>query len=579
MSEEANERRALTARWFVVVLVSLIATPFLVLGLGAPLDDPGEGQNAEIARELFERGNPFALTLNGVAYVDKPPLVFALQALAFRVGGVSETSARTVSAIAGLLAVAGTAWLGARLLSPLGGVIAGAALLTSPWFVVYARYVRPDALFVAAIAWGFALVLAGLDARRRALVGAGLIAFGIAGLAKDVAGTLAPPAAIALACALNGRARDFVRSVPWPAAAAALVLATAWWLGTELRTPGALWYTIVDNKLRNMAGVRLYPDEDVSLSAVEFLAVALLGAFPWTILAAFAAWHLVVRARWRRAEELPWLPLFVWTIGGLVVSTLSAFRLPHYGLPMYPALAVLAARGATTLGRRASFVAGAAFVTAGIVAFLMWRGDGAAFAHVIGVADGATRNVAELGGELYAPPWRRMQPLLGLGAVVLATGGGLALASAWRSTPPLAVVVALTMLALTPLTTRAAAMMAEHRSARPIARFVAEQAATSDLIGHEGPIETSGSFEWYSGRRPFIVNGRRSVVAFGAAQPEASPLFWDTERLRSVWTRKRVWLVTTRPPAHSVARSLPGARLVLQTGTRALYVSPAITAP
>lgn len=562
--------------WLAVLVVMAAALVCLVPGLGAPLDDPGEGQNAEIARELLARGDPFALTLNGVAYVDKPPLVFALQALAFRVGGVNEISARAVSVGAGVLAVAATAWLGARLLGPAAGVLAGVALLTSPFFLVYARYVRPDALFVAALAWGFALTLVGLDTRRHALTAAGLVAFGVAGLAKDIAGVLAPPVTILVAFALQGRARAFARSLPWMAVAAALVLGTASWIGTELRTPGALWYTIADNKVRNMAGARLLPDEDVTLGALEFLVTALLGAFPWTVPAGVAAWSLLRDGRWRRAEELPWLALLVWTAGGLVISTLSAFRLPHYGLPMYPALAVLAARGATSLGRRAAFGAATLFLVAGVAAFLMWRGDGGAFAQLIGTTDGATRNVAALGGETLAPPWMRMQPLFGVAAVVFIASGGVALASASRGLS-LGVVAALSMLALAPLTTRAASLMAEHRSAAPIARFVARHAAPADLLVHEGPIETSGSLEWYSGRRPVIVNGRRSVVAFGATRPEAAEIFWDAARLREAWTHERVWLVTTRPASHSVAASLAGARLVQRTGTRALYVSPAVT--
>ena len=51
------------------------------MGLGgAPFDDPGEGMHAEIARELLRARDPVALTLGGVRYVDKPPLLYALLA-------------------------------------------------------------------------------------------------------------------------------------------------------------------------------------------------------------------------------------------------------------------------------------------------------------------------------------------------------------------------------------------------------------------------------------------------------------------------------------------------------------------
>jgi len=95
-----------------VALTVALAAPPLLLRLGrAPFDDPGEGQHAEIARELLQARDPFALTLGGVGYVDKPPLLYALMALVFAAAGQSEGTARAVPAAAALAAVGATAWL------------------------------------------------------------------------------------------------------------------------------------------------------------------------------------------------------------------------------------------------------------------------------------------------------------------------------------------------------------------------------------------------------------------------------------------------------------------------------------
>jgi 4-amino-4-deoxy-L-arabinose transferase-like glycosyltransferase len=71
-------------------LLSLGAALALLLpALGAaPLDDPGEGQHAEIAREAWADGHWLPLRLAGVRYVDKPPLPYALAAAAYQVFGV-----------------------------------------------------------------------------------------------------------------------------------------------------------------------------------------------------------------------------------------------------------------------------------------------------------------------------------------------------------------------------------------------------------------------------------------------------------------------------------------------------------
>ncbi len=85
-------------------------------------------------------------------------------------------------------------------------------------------------------------------------------------------------------------------------------------------------------------------------------------------------------------------------------------------------------------------------------------------------------------------------------------------------------------------------------------------------------VEAAGALEWYSGRRPMIVDGRRSVLAFGATRPAAAATFWDDAALRAAWARgARVWIVTNRAPEHSVAPTLPGARLVQARGGHWLW--------
>ncbi|MCL6639829.1 MAG: hypothetical protein K6T92_00495, partial [Candidatus Rokubacteria bacterium] len=95
-----------------------------------------------------------------------------------------------------------------------------------------------------------------------------------------------------------------------------------------------------------------------------------------------------------------------------------------------------------------------------------------------------------------------------------------------------------------------------------------------DLLVHEVPLENSGALEWYAGRRPVIVDGRRSVLAFGATLPGAEATFWTEERARAAWTgERRVWLVTVRAAERGLVRTLPGARLVREAGGRRLYVN------
>jgi len=550
------------------------AAPLLLLGLGAaPFDDPGEGMHAEIARELAHGGDPFALRLNGVPYLDKPPLLYGLLAAAFALAGEGEAAARAVSAGAGLAAIAATAWLGGRWLGAAGGLLAGGALLTSVGFFAYARYVRPDALFVAALAVGFALTLGGLEAQRRRLVAAGWAAWGLAGLAKDPLGALAPPLALALGLRLTRHPAPCAAWAPAPGLAAWGVLGLGWWAVAAWRTPGFLWYTVVDNHLLNVLRTRHFPDEDVPLAAGEFLLVALLGAAPWALAAGASVVDLVRGRAWRRPEALPWVVLALWAVGGLLLTTLAPFRLPHYGLPFYPALALLAARGWLRAGRALAVAHAGLLGALALGLALAARGDPASTAGlVLGAADVATRKARDA-AEAAAALWAALAPWLGPTAGALGVGAlGLAAAAAARAPRAGAWAALAAMLAVLPAVAAALATVAEARAVRGLARAVAARAGADELVAHEGPLENSGAFEWYAGRRPVLVDARRSVLGFAAAR-DGARVFWDEDRLRAAWTAGRVWLVTTRPPARSLAARLPGARLVAAEGGRWLWVS------
>ncbi|MBI5628237.1 MAG: glycosyltransferase family 39 protein, partial [Candidatus Rokubacteria bacterium] len=324
--------------------VALVAAALFFLGLGqAPFVDPSEGMHAQIAREITGRGDWITLHFNGIRYFDKPPLLYWLMAPGFWLVGPSEWTARFWSALAAL----GVAFLTARLGTMLGsarlGLIAGLVVAANLELFLFARYVKPDLLFVFLILLtfvGFIMAYRGTGRWALLLCYAGL---GLAVLAKDVLGAVGPVAAVALLFLLTRERQVRARWIPWVGVGLFLAIAVPWYVAVEVQNRGFLWYTIVDNHLLNFTRQRVFPDEDVPLSAAEFLGVTAIGFFPWSLMVPWALARAFRRPR-ETVEARTWLLLGIWSVLVVLFFTLSPFKLPHYALPALPAMALLVAK-------------------------------------------------------------------------------------------------------------------------------------------------------------------------------------------------------------------------------------------
>ncbi len=565
-----------TATWAAVFPAVALAAALLLPGLGAaPFDDPGEGQHAEIAQEVWASGDWLTLRLNGVRYFDKPPLLYWFTAASFAVFGPTEWAARLAPVLGAVLAVAATALLGARLLGLRGGLTAAGALLSSALFLAFGRYLRPETLFVAAIQWGFTgLSLGVLDssptprARARWLL-VGSAALGMASLVKDPLGLIGPLVAVALALARSGRLPPASAWLSWGGMALLLVLGFGWYAVAGVRNPGFLWYTVVDNHLLNALALRHFPDEDVPLSVVEFLAVSGAGACPWVIAAALAIISLVRRRAWRDPLEVPWVALALWVAGVFIVFTASPFKLPHYALPAYPAIALLAVRAWQERAARPRALIGAhllLFTLLSVGSAAAGASDGRTFTRLVfSATDVYTRKEAVLGEAGPVPPWSALQPLVARTAVISGLASVALVPALIRGAGGLGLgVVLVSVLALMPSVEGGVTLVASRRAVASMAVEVRREMGHRDLLVHEGSIENSGALEFYSGRRPVLLDGRRSVLGFGATFPEASETFWDAERFRREWLQdRRLVLVTTRSPSSSAIGILPPERVRL----------------
>ena len=101
MPKTEDQKLKIKDRYIWILFVIIIAAVYL-FALNLPLLGPDEPRYAQVAREMFERGDWITPTLGGFNWFEKPALLYWLQMIFYNLVGVNEFAARFGSALFGL---------------------------------------------------------------------------------------------------------------------------------------------------------------------------------------------------------------------------------------------------------------------------------------------------------------------------------------------------------------------------------------------------------------------------------------------------------------------------------------------
>lgn len=326
-----------------LLLAGAVLAALLSLAPRTTLWDRDEPRYAQAAVEMVRSGDLLVPTFNGELRAKKPVLVTWLMAASVGLLGPTELSVRLFSAIGIAVAVLLTALAGGRLLGPGAGLLSGAVLATSPLVVVQGLAATTDAVLLAFVTLSIALVARNLSEGPGPWRTAGLgFALGGALLTKGPVGLLVPilvaGGALALLPSAAGGRRAHVRSLLL-ASLLGLALLAAWFLPANAATGGRFLEIGLGREVLHRASAPMEGHGGgFLLSLPYYLPVLLLGLFPWSV--HLPAAFLTAFRRRREGGLAPGL-LLAWVVAPLVLFTLVATKLPHYVLPVFPALALL----------------------------------------------------------------------------------------------------------------------------------------------------------------------------------------------------------------------------------------------
>ncbi|MEP6471607.1 MAG: glycosyltransferase family 39 protein [Acidobacteriota bacterium] len=313
----------------VLLLSALLFLPWI--GKGA-LFDRDETSYAEIVREMRESHDWLLPRLNGKDFFEKPVLPFWFIGVGYASFGVNEVGARIVSALFGIGTALLTASTGRRLFGRAAGMRAGIVVSSSLLFLLVSRSALTDPsflfFFTAAIAL-FVRVWQSQSSRAGPWI-AMYAAIGLATLCKGPVGLVLPLTVVGSFILREGGLRSLRRLRPVLGLAVFAVVVLPWYAYAAWRTGGSSLREFI---LRDNVGRYLEPMQHHAGPVWIYVPALLVAFLPWSVFLPGAL---------RAPEHGEAYRLTVlWAAIPLVFFSLGATKLPHYLLPIFPALSIL----------------------------------------------------------------------------------------------------------------------------------------------------------------------------------------------------------------------------------------------
>jgi 4-amino-4-deoxy-L-arabinose transferase-like glycosyltransferase len=327
-------------------LVCLLCLALYAPGLATiPPLDRDEARFAQATRQMLETGDFIRIRFQDEARNKKPVGIHLLQAAAVAVFSTPQSPEiwpyRLPSALAAIAAVLLIFALGGRLLaSPMSGLVVAVLTASALIMVVEAHLAKTDAaLLFTVVAGQGALGLAYVATRTGRPVPRVLpLVFWLAEAAGILLkGPPGPVLALLTVASLSIADRDirWIKGLrPLAGVLAMAVIVAPWVIAIETATEG---HFISDSLAHDLLPKLIGAQEAHGAPPGYHLALAIVGFWPGSLFIVPALiWG------WRQRHAAAPRFLLAWLIPAWVFFELVPTKLPHYVLPIYPALALLA---------------------------------------------------------------------------------------------------------------------------------------------------------------------------------------------------------------------------------------------
>ncbi len=326
----------------IFLLVIIVYVIVISSGLFVPLV-VNAAKYAQISREIFESGDWINLHIAGTPYEQKPPLLFWLGAVAYKLFGVSQYSFKIAVILTSFAGIFGTFKLGELFYGKKAGILAAVLWATSLGYLHFHNDIHTDTLLADFVILSIWQLAAFFERGKKLNFILGLVFTGFAMLTKGPVGLAIPAFAIGTHLLVKRQFREMFH-FRWLIAVpiiGIIILPALWGLYNQFGTKGIIFYFWTNNAGRITGS---YYSHSMGLLFPIHTSAYLLA--PWTI---FAFTGLVLQIKEKINQKFkPVYKSEYYMLGGiipfLIILSVSRSQMPHYLLSILPLFMIIAGR-------------------------------------------------------------------------------------------------------------------------------------------------------------------------------------------------------------------------------------------
>ena len=523
------------------------------------LMDDVDAVQVQIARNMLESGDWVTARLNGIAYLEKSPLIYWMMAVSMKIFGVRDWAARIPLALGTVLLIVVTMRFGKWAFGEVAGAYSGLVLSSCIGLWLFTRIQIPDALLTLTITCAMWAFLRTLEEGGRKWPAAMAASIGVGLLLKGLIAALFPLAAMFVYLAVtrqlfNLKMWRMLR--PLEGVLVILIIAAPWHVLATLRNPpyldftmksepgqyhGFFWFYIFNEHVFRFLNMR-HPRDYNTVPRLAFWLFHLLWLFPWS-----AFFPAVAKLSYKPLDRAGRVRLLALCWAGFLLTffTFSTTQ-EYYSMPCYPALALLLGSAIAStkihLGRRviaviAALAAAAVFAILGQVWNLPAPGD--ISRALTSNPDAYTLSLGHM-GDLTIPSFAYLRLPLAIAGIAFLVGA----IGAWRLRDQAALFAVAIMMVLFFHAARVALIRFDpYLGSRELADSYA-QSPPGELIVDNQYYAFSSVF-FYANTRALLLDGRVNNLEYGSYAPGAPNVFLDEPGFARIWKdmRRRYLLV------------------------------------